>query len=241
MEKRKKILFLGASITQGKISSSYVKILKERLGTKRYKYFNHGIAGYEAYNVLLKLEKAIGLNPDLVVLLVGTNDVMSSLDTNLARITRKLKHIPHEPTLYDYSNDITEIIRKLNQIKNVKIAIASLPVIGENLSSPENQTIAKYNNELKMLAQKEGIAYLPVYEKQKDFLIQKINGEGADCTDTTKRSFRALFQHFILFKSLDSISRDNGFLLLTDGIHQNSIGAGFIADEVENYIKIFFK
>ena len=31
MESKKRILFLGASITQGRISKSYVKMLKERV------------------------------------------------------------------------------------------------------------------------------------------------------------------------------------------------------------------
>ena len=37
--------------------------------------------------------------------------------------------------------------------------------------------------------------------------------------------------------SLDTISRKNGYHLLTDGIHQNSLGARFIADEVEDFLR----
>ena len=106
MTDKKKILFLGASITQGRISKSYVKMLKKRLGTKQYKFINHGVAGYESYNVLKNLDKAIKTTPDFVILLVGTNDVLSSLNPKLAKLSRKLKHIPHEPTIFHYSNNI---------------------------------------------------------------------------------------------------------------------------------------
>jgi len=34
----------------------------------------------------------------------------------------------------------------------------------------------------------------------------------------------------------DKISRKNGYLLLIDGIHQNSLGAKYIADEIEGFI-----
>ena len=234
---RKNILFLGASITQGKISMSYVKMLKNRLGIRRYKFINHGVAGYESYNVLSKLDKAIKINPDFVVLLVGTNDVLSSLDPKLAEVTRKMKHIPHKPILQYYSNNIIHIVQRLRQETNSKIAVASLPVIGENLDSSENRTIDEYNSELKRIAENENCTYLPVNEKQKDYLITKAGGKGKDSTNSTKLAFKALFAHYLLFTSLDRISAKNGFLLLTDGIHQNSIGAKFIADEAERFIR----
>lgn len=235
--KKKKILFLGASITQGKISTSYVKTLRKTLGTKEYEYVNHGIAGYESYNVLMKLDKAINEKPDYVMLLVGTNDITSSLDPKLAEKTRKMKHIPHEPTINHYVNNIRSIIKRLKEETHAHIALASLPVIGENLDSIENKTLSAYNAALKTIAEEEHVAYLPVFELQKNYLIEKINGKGNDCKESTKKAFKALFLHYLLFVSLDTISKQNHFLLLTDGIHQNSIGAKFIADEVEKFIK----
>ena len=234
---KKTILFLGASITQGRISKSYVNLLKERLGTKQYRFINQGVAGYESYNVLMKLDKAIKTKPDFVILLVGTNDVTSSLDPKLAELTRKMKHIPHEPTLSHYSNNITAIVTRLKQETNAKIAIASLPVIGENLNSVENKTVIEYNAELKKIAGQENTVYLPVNEKQTDFLRKEIGGKGKDCVNSTKMAFKSLFLHYLLFVSFDSMSKKNGFLLLTDGIHQNSLGAKFIADAIESFIE----
>lgn len=233
---KKKILFLGASITQGKISKSYVKMIKEKLETKRYKFINQGIAGYESYNVLMKLDKGIKIMPDFTIILVGTNDVLSSLDPKLAKLSRKLKHIPHEPILEHYSENINGIINKLKKETNSKIAIASLPFVGENIDSIENKTIAEYNTEIKNIADKENIVYLPVFEKQKVFLMKAINGKGKEYIKSANLAYKSLFMHYFLFKSLDSISNNNGYILQTDGIHQNSIGAKFIADEIEEFI-----
>jgi lysophospholipase L1-like esterase len=36
--------------------------------------------------------------------------------------------------------------------------------------------------------------------------------------------------------NLDAISKKNGFILLTDGIHLNSTGSKFVADEIEQFI-----
>lgn len=238
MKDKKIILFLGASITQGRISKSYVKMLKARLGSKQFKFINHGVAGYESYNVLKKLDKAIKSMPDFVILLVGTNDVLSSLDPKLAKLSRKLKDIPHEPTLFHFSNNIISIVQYLKRETDSKIAVASLPVLGENLDSLENRTIAIYNAELKKITDNENVVYLSVYEKQKNFLIHEIEGRGKDYGYSTKMAFTSLFLHYLLFISLDTISRNNGFLLLTDGIHQNSLGAKFIADEIEDFIEL---
>lgn len=237
MSDKKKILFLGASITQGRISKSYVKMLKKRLGTRQYKFINMGTAGYESYNVFKKLDKAIKTRPDYVVLLAGTNDVLSSLDPRLAKLSRKLKHIPHEPELSHYCKNITGIVHKLKQKTGSKIAIISLPVVGENLDSPENITISEYNDELKKISKNENITYLPVNEDQQDYLISQIKGKGKDYIKSLKISFKALFLHYLLFMRLDTISEKNGYLLLTDGIHQNSLGAKFIADRIEEFIE----
>ncbi|MBN1117771.1 MAG: hypothetical protein JXA77_11235 [Bacteroidales bacterium] len=237
MTERKKAFFLGASITQGKISKSFENILKKNLGTSNYNYINYGIAGYESFNVLKQINKVLSKNPDFVVLLVGTNDVLSGLDPKLAKLTRKLKHIPHEPTLANYCKNITSIIRQLKQNSGLKIAIASLPVVGENLNSIENKTIREYNLELKKIAENENVDYLPVFEQQSDYLLKEINGKGKDYLKGSNMAYKALFMHFLLFKSFDSISQKNGYLLLTDGIHQNSKGASFIANAIESFIR----
>jgi lysophospholipase L1-like esterase len=237
VNKKKKILFLGASITQGIISKSYVKMLKEKLGTKQYRYINQGAAGYESFNVLKKLDKAIKLKPDYIVLLVGTNDVLSSLDPKLTKLTRKLKHIPHEPSLVHYRENIAGIIKRLKQETQSRIAIASLPVVGEDLDSVENNTIAEYNTELKRISQAERIAYVPVFEKQKNLLMNEIEGKGKEYIKGTKMAFKSLVLHYVLFFSLDTISRKNGFLLLTDGVHLNSRGAKIVANEIVEFIR----
>jgi lysophospholipase L1-like esterase len=234
---KKTILFLGASITQGIVSSSYVRILKKKLGTSGFSFINQGVAGYESFNVMQKLAKAISAMPDYVVLLVGTNDVLSSLDPKLAKLSRKLKKIPHEPSLFHYRNNVTNIVQHLQKNSTARVAIASLPVLGENLDSLENRTIAAYNEALQHICGNENVAYLPVHEKQKEYLIQELEGKGKEYIHHQKLAYSSIILHYLFFMSFDAISRKNGYLLLTDGIHQNSVGAKMIADEIEGFIR----
>ena len=109
MEIKNKILFLGASITQGRISVSFVNTLKQKLDPRQYKFINQGIGGFESYNILKALDRALDTKPDFVILLGGTNDILSDLDPKLSRLSRKLKKIPHEPTISNFCQNITEI------------------------------------------------------------------------------------------------------------------------------------
>jgi lysophospholipase L1-like esterase len=237
MKERVKILFLGASITQGKISVSFVNTLKKTLGTNQYKFINQGVAGFESYNILRNLNKAISSNPDFVIILVGTNDIISALDPKLSRISRKLKKIPHDPTLSNFRHNITEIIKKLKDQTRAKIAIASVPVLGENLNSKKNRIIKEYNSDIKVIAEAENVSYLPVFEKQENYLNQMINGNGKDCINLSGIAFKSLIKHYLFFMRLDSISKKNGYLLLTDGIHLNSTGSKFISNEIEIFVR----
>jgi lysophospholipase L1-like esterase len=237
MGKKTNLLFLGASITQGRISVSFVNILKRTLDPRQYKFINQGIAGFESYNILTKLDKAVNTKPDFVILLGGTNDILSALDPKLSRLSRKLKKIPHEPSVSNFCQNITEIVKRLKQETYAKIAIASLPVLGENLDSKENKMVKEYNSELKFISETENVFYLPVFEKQVSFLNQVMQAKGRDCIKPSKMAFKSLAQHYLLFKGLDSISKKNGYILLTDGIHLNSIGSKFVADEIELFIR----
>ena len=96
--------------------------------------------------------------------------------------------------------------------------------------------IAEYNSEMKRISEKENVVYLSVNEKQQNYLNQEIEGRGKDTINSQKLAYSSLILHYLFFMSYDTISRKNGYLLLTDGIHQNSLGAKFIADEIEVFI-----
>jgi hypothetical protein len=112
-----------------------------------------------------------------------------------------------------------QIVRTLKAKTSARIALASLPVLGEDLDSVANQCIREYNARLKEIASQEHTSYLPVYERQEVYLraIQQRPGRGFE--DGVKLSLQLLVRHFLLRQSFDAISGQNGFVLLTDGMH----------------------
>jgi lysophospholipase L1-like esterase len=221
---------------RGQISSNFVDVLTERMGKDGYRFVNQGVAGYEAHNVLMHLDQAISLNPDYIVILVGTNDVTATLSPTIARLSRLTKKLSQPHSAQFYRDNMVQIVRTLKKT-SAKIGLVSLPVLGEDLESLPNQRIREYNALLRGIAAQEQAAYLPVYERQEEYLKNGQHKTGRTFESGIRSSLMLLVRRYVLRQSLDTISEKNGYVLVTDGIHMNSRGAAFIADEIELFLR----
>ena len=231
------VVCLGASMVRGQVSYNFVNLLEQRMTEDGFQFINAGVAGDQAYNVLMRLDPVIDYQPDFVIILVGTNDVTATLSPTLARISRLTRRFPQPPSAEFYKYNMLRIINTLKEKTSAKIALVSLPVLGEDLESIPNQRIKDYNALLKKIADEEQVGYLPVYELQEKYLREVQRGSGRPYESGGVLSIKALVRHYLLRQSFDEISRKHHFLLVTDGIHMNSRGAAFIADEVESFLR----
>ena len=231
------VVCLGASIVSGQVSYNFVNLLEQRLAEDGFQFIKAGSAGDQAYNVLMRLNSVIDYQPDFVIILVGTNDVTATLSPALARISRLTRKFPHPPSAEFYKYNMLRIINMLKEKTSAKIALVSLPVLGEDLESTPNQRIKDYNALLKEIANNKQVSYLPVYERQEEYLREVQHDGGRPYENGSMLSIKALARHFLLRQSFDEISRKHHFALLTDGIHMNSRGAAFIADEIEAFLR----
>ena len=231
------VLCLGASIVQGRISSNFVDILSQRMERDGFRFINAGVAGYQSYNVLINLESAIDIKPDFIVILVGTNDVTAVLHPGISKLARLTNKTPQPPSEWSYHENMLQIVKILEQKTSAKIALVSIPPLGEDLDSPVNQRIREYNELLKKITTETKASYLPVFEKQEEYITSKQQTAGRPFKGGIMPSIELLVRHFIFKQSFDIISRKNGYLLLTDGMHMNSCGAALIADTVEPFLR----
>jgi lysophospholipase L1-like esterase len=234
--KRKTVVCLGASIVQGRVSSNFIDMLNEKMGSDGFRFINRGIAGYQSYNVVTGLDDVIKLQPDFVVILVGTNDVTAALNPQISGLARLTNKTPQHPSAQFYYDNMLRIAHTLKEKTTAKIGIASITVLGEDLDSPENRLVREYNTLLKKTATAEQINYLPVFEKQEEYLRANLKGKGRPFKGGIMPSLELMVRHFIFGQSFDAISGKKGYLLLTDGIHLNSRGAALIAGEVEAFL-----
>jgi lysophospholipase L1-like esterase len=235
----------GASIVHGRVSANFVDLAARR--SPGWQFVNAGFNGDMVAHLLRRLGPVIACEPDAVVILVGTNDVIGTLDTESWRRYRGEKRLTQPPSLDHYRETLRDVVGQLRQWTKARIGLCSLPVLGEDLDSPANQQVCKFNTVIEQVAKEECVSYLPVFERESALLA-----EHQQRTHTQGRPFKPIYmeygqvmflaamRYYLLGASFDAVSRQNGLLLKTDLIHANSREAGIIADEVEAFLKDAF-
>ncbi len=227
---------LGASHIHGRVGVDLVDLLRRRLPEPDYAFVNAGVNGDLAWNALQRLPSVIACDPDAVVVLVGTNDVLASLSERVTTTAIKGKRLPTVPTKEWYGECLSRIVADLQQSTHARVGLCSLPVLGENLASEAGRRVEEYNGVIRDVALAYAVSYLPVYERQAAYLATLERTEGAPYVDNPRLLMGAALEHYLLGRSFDEVSARHGLALSTDQIHLNSAGAGFVADEVESFL-----
>ena len=232
-----RVAFLGDSLTQGTFSYNWIEYVAGKLKNPPYVFYNHGVNGEMAYNALKRIEKVVKENPDLVTILLGTNDVFSiATEENTKRYMRGLK-LPQAPSLKWYVENLEEIVRTLQKRTNARIALISIPVLGEDPKHPVYIKAKEYVNEIKRIAKEYKIDYLPLHETMEKYLQEHSSHQRISLYTGLSMMFWAYIKRKLLFYDWDKISRSNKLLLTTDTIHLNSISGKMLGDLVIGFIK----
>jgi lysophospholipase L1-like esterase len=231
------LVCVGDSITHGRVSSNYVDMVSDDLGKKDFYVVNAGINSELAYNVLLRLDSIIACDPSYVTILIGTNDAHGALTEEQGESEVVEMKLPQMPTEQWYRENLTEVVKRLKTSTRARIALLSIPPIGEDPKDPAFLQAGRYSNDIKEIAAAEGVTYLPLFETMAAYL--------RDHPDTpppytrgkhTYDMYVGIARHFLLGSSFDDISRTNGFLLETDYLHLNATGARMVADLIEGFV-----
>lgn len=223
---------LGDSITHGIISSNYVEALQKKYNGK-FIFINSGINGNLAYNLKIRLERdCIDFKPDYVTILIGTNDVNSQRNKKTMKKYINQQKLPQKPDKDFYKENLYDIIKLLKNNTKAEIAVMSLPLIGEELDSEINQKVSEYNEIIKSAVKEFDIDYLPLNEKQIEYLLKIKNRQPAVYT---KKNILKIF-YLMIKKSFDKIAEYNGYHLTYDGLHATTRGAEMIADLVSSFL-----
>ncbi len=233
---KKVIVCVGDSITHGRVSHNYVDMLAEKSHGKDLLLINAGVNDELAYNVLLRIDDIIRCKPDFVTILIGTNDANSTLDPeNAARAVRNMK-LPQTPEKAWFAKNLAEICRRLKNETTARIALMSIPPIGESPESPSFRASIEYSTLIRETARREGCAFLPLNEKMVAYLKANPRPPRHSYSELQSLMYVGIFKHFILHKSFDEIAEGNGFQLLTDFLHLNGRSAGMISELILGFV-----
>ena len=230
------VVCFGDSITRGQISANYIRILGSKPTLRGYRFINAGVNSDLTLNLLRRVRFVTALRPDIVTLLVGTNDAIATVRPFSAIYFSIFKGMYYQPDL-DYSSaNLTRIIRFLKEHTNARVALTSIPPLGEVLDSRPMELIRTYNTRWMQIARREDVDFLPLFERQTDYLAALGAAARRAYNGSTFLTAEFIARHLLTGETFERYSQRKGFNLLTDGVHMNHIGAGLIAEVLENYL-----
>ena len=208
----KKVIFLGDSITQNAVINSeefrgFISLLGENLD-QNTELIGKGIGGDKVSDLLTRYrDDVIKLNPDMVFIYIGINDVWHKYDYGTG-------------TDIDlYENGLRQIIYDIKD-NGIEVILCTPTVIGEN------------KGDFTLVNQFKDIETMEIMNNDLDDysdVIRKLSRE----FDTKLLDLRKIFMQYISENNPENKSKG---ILTTDGVHLNNFGSKLIANEMIKYI-----
>lgn len=235
---RKLVMCAGDSITHGNMGGNYVEMLENWFPKDEYCFLNAGRNADLTYTLLRRLDPIIEYQPDYVTVLIGTNDIQASLNESKRKdyISYDKINADEFPTFDTFKQNYQTIIHRLKTETQAKVAVASLPVISEDLNHEANKKADIYSEFIKGISETENLTYLPVREQMKA-VLQNTDAHKYKYEDAYLLMNISMIKHYILQQSWDKICTSHGNELTHDMLHFNSKGAEIIGKLVEKFIK----
>jgi lysophospholipase L1-like esterase len=235
-EDRRVIACIGDSLTHGNIGDCWVETLHNEFPEDIF--LNEGINGDVVWQVQQRLEPILACKPDIVILMIGSNDVMASFNKKSGESYRRNNKLPEVPTFESYQKLLPKLIDSLSTIS--KIAICTLPPIGENKDSIVNNHVNKFNKFIELTAKNKNITLLPVSKLLREDLSIRTYPSRSDYDPSTlpiiRRIYGGVVQHYIFKKSWDEVAKSKGQWILFDQVHLGERGAKIVFNIVKKYI-----
>ncbi|MBN1532009.1 MAG: hypothetical protein JXA20_05045 [Spirochaetes bacterium] len=233
---RKRVVCIGDSITHGRVSCDYTAMLARTIEPRGFVVINGGRNSELSYNVLRRLPEIVACDPAYVTILIGTNDSNGSIDEASRMQKMRKMELPQRPDPEWFRANLREIVRQLKGRTRARIALLTLPPVSEDPHHPNFIHSTIFNTIIRETAREEGIACLPLHETMTAALRGRESRPAFLFRDREFRTYWAFLKHRLFGESWDEISRENGFLLLTDYVHLNCDGAAVASGLIGEFI-----
>ncbi|MGW1659235.1 SGNH/GDSL hydrolase family protein [Streptomyces atratus] len=228
-----RVACLGDSLTRAQLSVDYLDLLERRHPSGDVRLARFGANGDFAYNLSRRLDAVVADPPDVITVLIGTNDARASLVGYPVERAMKRKQLPERPSAGWFQQCLGAVVERLRTETDATIGLLSLPVLGQQLDGAAAQASQAYSRMIAEVATTNEVAYLPLHERQIEELRQADPPPIPYRELTPAAGVGVLVRHAVLRRSFDTISRRRGLVLTTDHIHQNSRGAALVAEVID--------
>ncbi|TGL88637.1 SGNH/GDSL hydrolase family protein [Leptospira congkakensis] len=222
--KTPKVVFLGDSITHGRVSYDYVDSIAKNPNLSNYQIINEGINSRLTVQILEQLENLKKLNPDYVFLLIGTNDLKATLSSEEYDRYASLWKLKEPVTEESFVNNLTKIIQTIQKETKAKLIVFSPPVLGEDPNSVPFQRSKRFAELTKQVTTKEKTIYKPLHETLSKGLEESKLSSRKPYIQSTWAMYWTILKYYSTTASWDDLGDSNGYYYLTDAIHLNARG-----------------
>ena len=205
-----KIVFLGDSITQQAedFEDGFISLIRQNLVQDKFELVGKGIGGNKVSDLLTRYKSdVIDLNPDIVFIYIGINDVWHKYDFGTGS------------DIDLYEKGLRTIISDIKSLGS-KIVLCTPTIIGENTGDfvlgnqfKDVETMEKMNGDLDTFSE----------------VVRKLSNE----YETELLDLRKIFMDYL---AENNINNDAAGILTTDGVHLNEQGNKLIADQMIKFI-----
>lgn len=230
------IACIGDSLTHGNVGQSWVDYLRKELPNDTF--LNEGINGNTVWQVLQRLKPILDCKPDIVIIMIGTNDALGSFDKSSGLRYMRNNNLPEPPTFTKYNEHLDELIERLNEVP--QIGICTIPPVGENKDSLINNHVKTFNDSIKSTANQKNLEVIQVSELLwsdiSDRTYNLMKEYDSNAIPLLRRIFGGIFHHYLFKKSWNDIAKAKGQWILFDQIHLNERGAEIVFKLVKSFI-----
>jgi acyl-CoA thioesterase-1 len=217
-DSRPVVVAAGASMTQGTLGADWVGALRDRPEHRGFEFVNAGVNGSTSADLRQRVDTDIvACSPAEVTILIGTNDVRDGVP------------------LDQYRDNLGAIVDRVVSRTTARVALMSLPPLGEDLDTEINQKLSGYNAAIRQTATRARVDYLPVHEQMTDLLRQR-GGDPKPYDFSFLVAFGAATQHYLFGQSWDEVARNGGRELLVDHIHLSDRGGAIVTELVAQWL-----
>ena len=227
---------LGDSITRGQLGADVLALLRRRHAPGRLRLRRFAANGDLAWNLRQRLDEVIATPADVITVLIGTNDARAAVPGHpVDRVVRR-KGLPTRPSPAWFEDNLAAVVERLRAETDARVALLTLPVLGQDLDGPAAEASASYSRTVAGVAAAHGVACLPLHDRQVDEL-RRLGAPPVPYEEATPaRIIGDLLRQAVLRRSVDDIARRRGLALTVDHVHQNSRGAGLIAEVIDAHL-----
>jgi lysophospholipase L1-like esterase len=222
------LICFGDSITQGRIGSSYVDML--RIALPGVDVVNRGIDGDTTYNLLTRIDRdVIAHQPDLVSVMIGLNDFGTAYGEPISRFYyRTAKKVPVAIDIPAFEAFYAGIIQRL-QHAGIPVVLFTQTTIDEIPDTPAQALLDGYVHVVYRLAAKY---HLPVIDVRAAFVAAMRNDPRNGPKYHLLQVARDEWNIQRGATTYAQITDERGFNLVVDGVHLSEAGARLVAQTV---------